>query len=503
MSTDHQQYSLDNQADAIARYASLHGFMVVRTYSDAARSGLSLRRRDGLKQLLADVVASAAPFQAILVYDISRWGRFQDLDEAAHYEYLCKSSGVPVHYCAESFVNDKSMPDLIMKALKRTMAGEYSRELSVKVTAGLRRIVGLGYKPGGSAIYGLRRLLLDSDGKPKQILKLGEWKSLVTEHVIYVPGPASECEVIRRIFHEFADEQRSLTSIATRLNSDGVPYVMGTRWTVGAVIRTLRHTTYMGVQTWGRYTELLSTPRRPTPRESWVISDVGFEPIVSRELFNRAQDVYANLTNHLTNEQMLEKLMGILCEHGRLTKTLIDQTPNCPSLSTYYKRFDGLRNVYTHLGLGSGERVAASFSKRQQMSFVRDTLAQRILERFPNQLSAVRRSRRVRMRLKLRSTGVLISLVVGRWHAAFNGGIYWRCCVPKCERKSMAIVALLDQDNQSIRETWVMPHTRCSTRDLRVREGGDWFSEGERVGSLDDLLDVVNRVRRKRRFRAD
>jgi DNA invertase Pin-like site-specific DNA recombinase len=86
MSTDHQQYSLDNQADAIAIYASLHGFVIVRTYSDAARSGLSLRRRDGLKQLLADVVTSETPFQAILVYDISRWGRFQDLDEAAHYE---------------------------------------------------------------------------------------------------------------------------------------------------------------------------------------------------------------------------------------------------------------------------------------------------------------------------------------------------------------------------------------------------------------------------------
>ena len=39
MSTDHQQYSLDNQADAISVYASLHGFVIVKTYSDAARSG--------------------------------------------------------------------------------------------------------------------------------------------------------------------------------------------------------------------------------------------------------------------------------------------------------------------------------------------------------------------------------------------------------------------------------------------------------------------------------
>ena len=139
MSTDHQEYSLDNQSAAIAQYAALYDFRIVKTYSDAGRSGVTLKKREGLKQLIADVVSSKAPFRAVLVYDVSRWGRFQDLDEAAHYEYLCKSSGVPVHYCAESFTNDRSMPDLIMKALKRTMAGEYSRELGVKVSAGLRR----------------------------------------------------------------------------------------------------------------------------------------------------------------------------------------------------------------------------------------------------------------------------------------------------------------------------------------------------------------------------
>jgi DNA invertase Pin-like site-specific DNA recombinase len=103
MSTDHQRYSLDNQADAISRYATDHGFVIVKTYSDPAKSGLRLKNRNGLKQLLKDVVDGQTEFRAALVYDVSRWGRFQDADEAAHYEYLCKSSGVPVHYCAEMF----------------------------------------------------------------------------------------------------------------------------------------------------------------------------------------------------------------------------------------------------------------------------------------------------------------------------------------------------------------------------------------------------------------
>ena len=52
MSTEHQQYSLENQSTAIRKYAESHGSEVVVTYSDAAKSGLVLKRRVGLRQLL-------------------------------------------------------------------------------------------------------------------------------------------------------------------------------------------------------------------------------------------------------------------------------------------------------------------------------------------------------------------------------------------------------------------------------------------------------------------
>src|SRR6201993_3652520 len=149
MSTEHQKYSTENQSAAIREYAERYGFHIVRTYSDPAKSGLLLRCRLGLRELLKDVTEGKTEYRAILVYDVSRWGRFQDTDEAAHYEFLCKSSGVPIHYCAEIFVNDGSLPSSIMKALKRVMAGEYSRELGVKVIAGQKRLAQLGFKQGG------------------------------------------------------------------------------------------------------------------------------------------------------------------------------------------------------------------------------------------------------------------------------------------------------------------------------------------------------------------
>src|SRR3546814_8359941 len=86
MSTEHQQYSTENQSEAMRQYAERRGIEIVRSYADEGRSGLRLDGRDALKQLVEDVQSGTADFTVILVYDVSRWGRFQDADESAYYE---------------------------------------------------------------------------------------------------------------------------------------------------------------------------------------------------------------------------------------------------------------------------------------------------------------------------------------------------------------------------------------------------------------------------------
>lgn len=142
MSTEHQQYSTENQADKIQEYALRRGIEIVRTYADEGKSGLRIDGREALQRLLKDVESGDADFNAILVYDVSRWGRFQDADESAYYEYMCRRAGIQVCYCAEQFENDGSPVSTIVKGVKRAMAGEYSRELSAKVFAGQCRLIG-------------------------------------------------------------------------------------------------------------------------------------------------------------------------------------------------------------------------------------------------------------------------------------------------------------------------------------------------------------------------
>lgn len=253
MSTEHQQYSTENQADKIREYAARRGIEIVRTYADEGKSGLRIDGRQALQRLIHDVESGQADFRVILVYDVSRWGRFQDADESAYYEYICRREGIQVAYCAEQFENDGSPVSTIVKGVKRAMAGEYSRELSAKVFAGQCRLIELGFRQGGPAGYGLRRTLVDVHGAVKTELSRGEHKSLQTDRVILTPGPDEEVQIVNQIYRWFIDDDLVESEIAGRLNGMRVRTDLGREWTRATVHEVLTNEKYLGHTPAGRF----------------------------------------------------------------------------------------------------------------------------------------------------------------------------------------------------------------------------------------------------------
>ncbi len=252
MSTEHQQYSTENQADAIREYAQKRGFRVVKTYADEGRSGLRIEGRCALQQMINDAKSGNAGYEAILVYDISRWGRFQDSDESAYYEYICKRAGIQVYYCAEQFENDGSPTSTIIKSVKRAMAGEYSRELSSKVFQGQCRLIELGYRQGGPAGFGLRRMLIDIHGRSKGELKRKEHKSLQTDRVILVPGPNEEISIVRHMYQMFIKQGKCEREISEYLNDRGIKTDIDHQWTRSSVHQVLTNEKYIGNNVFNR-----------------------------------------------------------------------------------------------------------------------------------------------------------------------------------------------------------------------------------------------------------
>ena len=499
MSTEHQQYSLENQIAMILRYAEAHGFVVAQTYSDAARSGVVLRQRPGLRQLLQDVVAGTAVFKAILVYDVSRWGRFQDADESAHYEFVCKSAGVPIHYCAEPFANDGSMPSLIMKALKRTMAGEFSRELGVKVLAGQQRLARLGFKQGGLPGYGLRRMLVTGDRKPKQLLALRERKSIATDRVILVPGPRKEVDTVREIFRMLIEERPSECAIARELNRRGIKYLEESSWDNQAVHEVLTNPKYAGCHVLGRTTSKLSTPSLRVPRSEWIFTPGAFEPIVDTATFEAANKILGERTIHKSDEQLLQDLKFLLASEGRLTFRLITKSRVTPSPSTYRKRFGGLRKAYELIGYGRPQDFGG-IDMRRRTRALRDELMSKITALFPHSFLVVRRGGRWRPKLYC-SSGPRIAVLIARAFVRSKGGISWRVDPNPEERNDIALVARLDKENAEIFAMHLFARIE-RTRSFYTHEDDGWLTKGVKLNGLSKLMKIASRLRsrRSRRF---
>jgi DNA invertase Pin-like site-specific DNA recombinase len=359
MSTDYQRYSTENQAATIAVYAAQRNLTIVRTYIDEARSGLRLENRQGLKDLISDTLMGRADFGVILVYDVSRWGRFQDTDESAHYEFICREAGVRVEYCAEDFENDGSFVSTIAKGLKRIMAGQYSRDLSVKVFAGSCRTAQLGFKQGGSPGYGLRRLLVDENRSPKCLLAPGQRKSLQTDRVILQPGEAHEVETIRRIFHSFVVDRKNEFAIARELNEQCVLNEFGRPWRRNAVQRLLTSEKYIGNYLYNRVASKLKQRKTDNPPDAWVRCDNALEGIVEPAIFEAAKEIIRTRPRSTThawpsNKDILARLRRLLEQKGRLSCVIINEAEGLPCSALYSTRFGNIGRAYELIGYHPG-----------------------------------------------------------------------------------------------------------------------------------------------------
>jgi DNA invertase Pin-like site-specific DNA recombinase len=440
------------------------------------------------------VVGGTATYQTVLVYDVSRWGRFQDSDESAHYEFLCKSAGVPVHYCAETFANDGSLPSLLMKALKRTMAGEYSRELSVKVLAGQRRLASLGFKQGGAPGYGLRRMLVSSNREPKQLLTTGERKSIATDRVILVPGPAHEVQAVRSIYRMLVSDGLSVYAIARELNLTGVEYIGTSQWDYQAVYGILIHPKYAGFHTFGRTSSKLHTPSVSVPKSEWTITAGAFEPIVDYSTFLEAQRILEGRTINKSDEQLLGGLRLLLTREERLSLRLIENSLDLPSPSTYRKRFGSLRHAYELIGYRHPDKFGP-IDLRRRTQGLREQLIATIVTMLPHDFSVIRRGGRWRTRLRLRN-GLIVSVLVARSIKIWKGAVRWQIAPVRRELNHVTLLARLDEENRFFLDFHVMPRIERQTR-FHIRRDDTWLSQGLRLNALSELCNAVHTVRLK------
>ena len=485
MSTEHQQYSTDNQSEAILGYAATRGFEIVATYADEGKSGLNIGGRVELQRLLADIERGNPGFEAVLVYDVSRWGRFQDPDEAASYELACKRAGVALHYCAEQFENDGSIGSSIIKTVKRAMAGEYSRELSVKVFAGQSNLIRLGYRQGGPAGFGLRRMLVDQEGHPKGGLGFGEHKSIQTDRVILVPGSPDELDVIREIYKRFLAGETE-QEIAADLNCRNLSPGQGRHWTRGIVHQILINEKYIGNNVWGRTSFKLKQERRRNAPEDWIKCEGAFEQVIDPETFGRAGAIILARSQRLGNEEMLARLANILQRNGRLSGLIIDECTDTPSSGCYRSRFGSLLRAYALVG----------FEPEQDYRYLETNRVIRgMLPDFIRNIMSVARHLEIPVRhdhasgLLAIAEKVTLSPVIARCFSTPAGSLRWKIRLNNGHRADFTLVARMEDGNNKPRDYYLLPALDMREAMLRLCEYNGLSFDAYRRETLDCCLE--------------
>ena len=491
MSTEHQQYSTENQADIVRQYAKQQGFRIVKTFSDHGKSGLSIGGRQSLQSLIDTVTAGEAHFRAILVYDVSRWGRFQDVDESAYYEYLCRRAQVDVHYCAEQFKNDGSPASAIIKTVKRAMAGEYSRELSTKVFMGQCRLVQLGFRQGGMAGYGLRRMLLDMEGNPKGTLKHGEQKSLQTDRVVLVPGPDDEVDTVRWIYQAFVDEGVCEREITDTLNARGLRTDLDRPWSRGTVRQVLSNEKYIGNNVFNRYSFKLKQRHVANPPDMWIRKDGAFEGIVDPDVFYRAQAIILERARRYTDEEMLDRLRALHKRHGRVSGILIDEDDGMPGAAAYQNRFGGLLRAY-HL-IGYTPDVDYSFIQvNRRLREKHPTLVAEVVRQLRSQGSSVEQDETTG--LLLVNGEILVSLVLSRCTQTAGGRKRWTIRLEHGHRPNITIAVRMDAANEGVHDYYILPSIDMNFEKLRLAEDNGAYMDVYRQPDLAMFYEVSERV---------
>lgn len=491
MSTEHQQYSIDNQREYIMKYADDHNICIHYTYDDAGKSGLKIADRPGLCALLNDIYDGKIAISAILVYDVSRFGRCQDIEEPAYHSYMLRQKGVRIIYCAEPF--SESQPELFMLGLSysRYGAAHYSKNLSEKVFLGQANLIRHGYHQGGKAGYGMRRLLVDDRGIAKEILKPGQRKSLQTERVILIPGPIEEVHVVNRIFDMLIDEDKPEIVIASELNRLNITSEDGTRWTRGKIHHILTSERYIGNSIYNRTSFRLKGKHVKNPESEWVRCNEAWAPVVSREKFYAAQKIINERSIRLSDDELLERLKTLLSRKGRLSGMLIDEEELFPSSSIYRSRFGGLVRAYQLIGYNPRNDYSW-FKIKKNISGINSTFNEGIIRSIYRLGGWVTDSGMVNSFCV--NDEFVLSINVIRCQRLSSGKLRWRIFFKGVDFCDMMLYPRLDSTNKYIVDYYLIPALDILSDSITLHEDNGFIPELYRFDNLERLEMLLERT---------
>jgi len=264
--------SLESQIDILRKEAERRGKPIFDIYNDAA-SGGSQAGRPEFMRLIKDSSKKPPPFDLILTWSISRFGR-NDFESYVATEKL-REKGITIFYYKEPFDDENPMGKLVIQILRAV--AEFSRlEYAKDVERSKTYLANKGYSTGGLPPFGLRRVEVSDNGSTR---------------IKWEPDPET-APVAKRIFEMYA-KGKGFKTICKWLNDNGHKTTRGNPWKAASFSRMLRNEIYIGNIVYNKEVKRAVTRNGGSfnmkPEEEWIRHDGAFEPIVPVEIFDMVQ----------------------------------------------------------------------------------------------------------------------------------------------------------------------------------------------------------------------
>jgi hypothetical protein len=299
-------------------------------------------------------------------------------------------------------------------------------------------------------------MVVGQDGRPKNILKSGEYKTLATDRIVLIPGMRTEVEQVREMYRLVIQGRKTPTEIAAALNCRAVPRHDGKKWSRAVVKDILTNPKYAGLNVWNRRSMRLHGSVVHNDYQEWVTRAQAFAPLIPMREFERVQQILRKMTANRSQGELLSKLKDCLSTHRKLTRRLIATTPGLPSDSTYARRFGTLQSVYGMLGYTPDGRFMKSDNFKRTKLF-QDTVVKQLFELYGKGITVSRGIGDNRLMLRLKN-GLTIAVRVCSKVANRSGNIRWRLYRGvRSQSEHLDLICLLNETNDRFYRFYLVP----------------------------------------------
>ena len=262
VSTDKQEeLSPDSQEKLIKDYAHKNNIVILKIFFEIGVSGRSADKRPAFQEMIASAKSKEHPVDAILVWKFSRFARNQE-ESIVYKSLLKKQNNVDVISVSEPLI-DGPFGSLIERIIE-WMDEYYSIRLSGEVFRGMKE-------------NAMRGAFQARPPLGYKIVERGKPPVIVPE----------EADTIRMIFDKYVNCSMSFFDIARHLNNLGLKTSHGKNFECRSVEYIIQNPIYCGLIRWNRTENATNNIK---DRDEWIIVDGEHEAIISKELFNQAQE---------------------------------------------------------------------------------------------------------------------------------------------------------------------------------------------------------------------